>query len=311
MNQELEPQQYYPLYQEEDVPLIDVRKSALRKLVWGTILILFAFMVLGFTIRFPNEINLPFVLKSDQPETIYQFSHTVFLLERMVSEQEKVAVGQPLVKITSPEIVEMVTNISSNQSELNYHIGQTDLTIRKEKEILKSQMKSLKLNRERQKQERTLLKTALESEITTLTAKMEHAKKQYQIYKQLYQSGTEAQIEMEEKHQTLITTTNQLKQARNQYQKEFSELSFGIMGSREKQKELARKSQKLAIEYDNKTVAIEEQIRLAKSKLAQNYGNYEIVKGGILLKANTKGIISFLFPGDKEVPASTTLLKNK
>ena len=309
MNHELEPQQYYPLYQEEDVPLIDVRKSTLRKLVWGTILLLAAFIALGFTVHFPNEITVPYVLKSEQPERIYQFSHTVFLLDKMVAEQEIVQVGQPLVKITSPEIVEMLASINQKESELVYHLEQAALAVSSEKDILRTQMKSLKVDRERQKEEQRILKAALEADIQTLSKKQKYAQKQYKTYQQLYKSGTVAEVELEEKEQLLITANNELKITRNEYQKQLSNLYFNIKHSREQQRKLDKEGKKLGIDFENETVALNEQIRLAKAKLLQNYGDYEVADNSIILKATQEGKVNFLFAGDKEVLAGTTLLK--
>lgn len=309
MDPELEPQQYYPLYQEEDVPLIDVRESTLRKLVWGTILILVAFIGMGSTLRFPNEITVPFVLKSNQPETIYQFSHTVFLLEKMVSEQEAVNIGQPLVKITSPEIVEMLILLDQKEHELAYHLQQTVVAVNKEKDILMAQRRSLQVNIERQKEEQHILKNASVLDSITLTKKMEYANNQYQIYKRLYESETASEVEMTKRQQLLITATNQLALNNNNYQNQLSALYFSIKAHREQQQQLEEEKQKLVIDFENTTIALQEQIRLAKNKLTQNYGKYEITKDGLILLANRNGLVSFLFAGDKEVVPSTTLLK--
>ena len=67
---ELEPQQYERIYWDEDVPVKDVRKSALRKLVYVGGGLCLVFSILAIFIKFPDEVELPFVVKSDQSEDI-------------------------------------------------------------------------------------------------------------------------------------------------------------------------------------------------------------------------------------------------
>ena len=63
---DLEPQQYKRLYWEEDVPVKDVRKNALRKFVYIGSLLCLVLIVAGLLIRFPDQIELPFVIKSNK-----------------------------------------------------------------------------------------------------------------------------------------------------------------------------------------------------------------------------------------------------
>src|SRR3954471_10919021 len=102
--QDLEPQQYQQMYWEEDVPLADVRKSVLRKFVYiGSILCLL-FLTLGFFLKFPDQVELPFVIKNNQSEQIYRFPYPVYVIQKYIQPHDAVVKGQRLVRITSPEI---------------------------------------------------------------------------------------------------------------------------------------------------------------------------------------------------------------
>ncbi len=70
---ELEPQQYQQLYWEEDVPLQDVRKNALRKFVYIGAILCLVFVTIGFFVKFPDQIELPL-----SPGVINRKKSTVF-----------------------------------------------------------------------------------------------------------------------------------------------------------------------------------------------------------------------------------------
>ncbi len=123
---DLDPQQYGDLYQEDDVPLADVRKNTLRKFIYIGVGVLLSFILLSVTVQFPNQLHFPFVLKNNQTEEIYRFSESVYVLESYVNSQQLVENGSRLLKITSAEIVELVED---------YQLAQTKLTLFKENEL--------------------------------------------------------------------------------------------------------------------------------------------------------------------------------
>lgn len=309
MEHELEPQQYQDIYRQEDIPLVDVRQSVLRKWMWGTIIIIAAFTTLGFTIKFPNQINVPFVFKSEQTESIYQFSYTVFLLEKKVSEKSKVEEGQTLLKITAPEIVEQLSIINQAESQLKYHLNQEKRIIDKQAEISKLKGKQYELATTETKDALDLLRKAFEVEEKTLQANEKFAKEQWQNFLQLYQNDGVAAIDVEEKEQAYLETVNALEQARRNFQGKESSLSFSIQKNANEQKTVEQAYKKLHLDYQNKIINLEEQIRLAKLSLVQNFGNHIIESDGIVLTAESSGIVSFLFSGDKEVTEGNILLK--
>src|SRR6478736_6823311 len=96
---DLKPVQYQKLYWEEDVPLRDVRKSTLRKFVYLGCILFLIFIFIGLFIKFPDQVELPFVIKSDKSEEIYRYASPVYLVDKYVHPQDIVKKGQPLIKI--------------------------------------------------------------------------------------------------------------------------------------------------------------------------------------------------------------------
>ena len=143
---QLDPQQYGDLYQEDDVPLADVRKNTLRKFVYIGVGVLLSFILLSVTVQFPNQLHFPFVLKNNQTEEIYRFSESIYVLESYVNSQQLVKNGSRLLKITSSEIVELVED---------YQLAQTKLILFKETElaIMQKQVEILDLERQREQEQ--------------------------------------------------------------------------------------------------------------------------------------------------------------
>src|SRR5215210_3671538 len=94
--QDLEPQQYEQLYWEDDVPLEDVRKNVLRKFVYVGAALSLLFLTIGLFVKFPDQIELPFVIKNNQSEQIYRFPHPVYVIEKYIKPQDVVVKGQRL-----------------------------------------------------------------------------------------------------------------------------------------------------------------------------------------------------------------------
>ncbi len=118
---DLEPQQYARHYIEDDVPLKDVRKSTLRKSVYVGLGLFVLIIVAGFTIKFPDEVSLPFVLRGEMPERIYRFPYPVYIEELYAKTGSPVQKGTALVRITSPEVVSLLSNYRAAEAALlNY-----------------------------------------------------------------------------------------------------------------------------------------------------------------------------------------------
>ena len=133
---ELEPQQYQKLYQEESIPVKDVRKSTLRKFVYISSFICVLFIIIGLFVKFSDVVELPFIIKSDQQEETYRFPTPVYVIDKYVKSGDSVHKGQALIKITSPEIATMIGNYREAEQRLLNFEGQKTSSVEKQKDII-------------------------------------------------------------------------------------------------------------------------------------------------------------------------------
>ena len=66
---------------------------------------------------------------------------------------------------------------------------------------------------------------------------------------------------------------------------------------------------KLSIDSKYDSVSLTNRFTLAKNKIRNIYGDFELADGNLILKANDNGIVSYVFDGDKEVVAGSILMK--
>jgi multidrug efflux pump subunit AcrA (membrane-fusion protein) len=101
----LKPLQYRDIYHEDDAPLADVRKNALRLLTCFLLLISLLFVALGSTVRLTRIVSYKFVLRGNEEERVLRFDADIYLNEKYVSVGQTVVPGDPLLRVSLPQIV--------------------------------------------------------------------------------------------------------------------------------------------------------------------------------------------------------------
>lgn len=116
-NDQLEPQQYQRMYWESDVPMKDLRVGMLQKILFFLGILFVVLVTISATVRFPDQLELPFVLKSERQTNIYTFPFAVYITQRYVNTGNTVQKNQRLMTITSPEIVQLIHELNSQQAK--------------------------------------------------------------------------------------------------------------------------------------------------------------------------------------------------
>lgn len=306
---DLEPQQYKRLYWEEDVPVKDVRKNTLRKFVYLGSLLSILFIIAGLLIKFPDQVELPFIIKSDKSEEIYRFSNPVYVTERYTKPGEQVVKGQSLVRITSPEIVLLVNNYNEAEQNLKNFKQQKVLSIKKQREILLTKIEQNKNKIKETEKETAILENRWKSNRSRLEYENEMAIKKYETNKKLFDDGHISKFDLIEIETKKIKASDTLESAKQNYEKNKLTLSYlqnqYLMDINSLNEEL--KKSEIDSKYDS--IALTNQSELVKNKIRNSYGEFEIKDGDIIIKANSNGIISYIFEGEKEVGAGSILMK--
>jgi len=306
---QLDPQQYGDLYQEDDVPLADVRKNTLRKFVYIGVGVLLSFILLSVTVQFPNQLHFPFVLKNNQTEEIYRFSESVYVLESYVNSRQLVKNGSRLLKITSPEIVELVEN---------YQLAQTKLTLFKENElaIMRKQVEILDLERQREQEqvenagkEISSLDQFWVNDSASLAFEWKEKERLLEANRQLHREKVIADFELAQIQTDAVKARNAWSKARDQSVSRKIQLLNQL---KESQIEVSKKRQEIIkqqLEITSKNRGLEQDMQLASDKIRYQYGSFDWEEGGLILKSTGPAKVSFVFDGDKEVLEGNILLK--
>lgn len=307
--EDLEPQQYERMYWEEDVPVKDVRKNALRQLVYIGGLLCAVFLVIGMFVKFPDQVELPFIIKSDQTEEVYRFPYPVYVLEKYVKPGETVRREQRLARITSPEIAALVSSyLEAEQNLLNFS-NQKLLSILKQKELITTEIMQNENKIRETRYEMSVLENTWESNRERLQFEYDEAFEKYEANKKLYNDRVIARFTFLEFEKKKIVASDSLTSQEQKYKKVKFNLNSLLNQYLLEDSSLQVELSKLAIDSKYDSVSLSNQLELAENKIRNTFGDFELQAGDLALKAGRDGTVSFLFEGEKEVAAGSILLK--
>ena len=306
---DLQLQQYQRQYWEEDVPVADVRKSTLRKFVYLGSGLFVLLMIAGAVIKFPDEVSLPFVLKSDVPEDIYRFPYPVYLLEKYAPSGSKVAPGAALVKITSPEIVTMINSYREAEQQLANYNKRNPRYLGNQQEMLRIRMTQNSRRNTEATRQLALLNTTWKSNEARLKFELDDATKKLEQNEKLYKAKYISGLELKEYESRQVKAADALLSAEQSYDRERSAILASTNQNELENASIVRESAQASIGSASDSITLANKLVLAQEKISNTFGAYEMDGGNLILKAAKNGTVSFLFEGDKEVPGSAILLK--
>lgn len=307
LERDLEPQQCQQLYWEEDVPLKDVRKSVLRKFVHIGCILCLLLGTIGFCVKLPDQVVLPFIIMNNQSEQLYRFSYPVYVTEKYTQPNDTIIKGQRLVRITSPEIVDLINNYrEAEQNLLNFSSSKV---LAFEKEIIKNRMQQNRINIAEVQTELAILENKARSNLATAEYEKEATQKRYQVMKDLYEAKVSSKFELMEYEARKNRAADELESAKQNYQK--AKHSLAALQSKYSLDTILAMEELGKATYNVKhdSAYLDNQYALAKNKIQNTFGDFELEGGDLILKGRAKGVVSYEFNGEKEVPAGSILLK--
>lgn len=306
---DLEPQQYSDLYFESDVPLADVRKNAIRFLVYGAVLILGAMVFMSFVIHFPTEINVPITLKNEGKEEIIRFPYSIYITETFVEVNDTVTKGQPLISIGSPEITQLINQMEKGKSNLDLQStyvarafeDQINL-LKSESDILENEVRGIQVEIADLEQQRNTECDALQNVYVS-------NRKIYEAKQKAYEAGAIAKLEYQSAETEKIRTFDALQTKWQEYNTLINAKSSQIAVIHSKLKRKEKEIKTIRSEYKNDYSSVDTELKHAKNQLTYNFGDYTVENGKLILLSNKPGKVSYLFEGEKELKSGQILLK--
>ena len=305
----LEPVQYEDLYREDDVPLQDVRQSALRLFVYLGAGLTALFVVLGATVEIPRQLSFDFVLKGDRQEHVYRFFEGVYLEAKRVEVGDPVEPGTPLVKVSSPQAVAMVAAYEDALARKRI-FETTEMPLYQSRiEALgleKAQLEAAAREHQRQKE---LGWNVYKAELDKLTYLAEEAARKHARTGGLAAKALVSQDDLERAKAAMILARTELAALRENRRKEVGERDAQIEAATLQQQIVAQQEGEKAQEAQGQLAKLQNEIDQAYQALRRSYGDFAIEGGGLVLKAPYAGRVSYVTDEDRDVASGETLLK--
>jgi hypothetical protein len=308
---ELEPQQYGNLYWEEDVPLVDIRKNALRDMMYFGFLLFVILSILGFTVKFQDQIDLPFVVKGETPEEIYRFSSPVFVTGSYIAPGAKIVKGQPILSITSPEIVGLINNYRESKEHVDNYRKNKNASGTKQKEILETKIRAAEGRIDELKRELVTLDNTWKSNCKRLDFDVASSDKNYATNKELCDGKYISRNELKEFEEKKVRSEDARNTGGLTYEKEKNQLSTQLNQALLEIMSINQELSKTVSETHYDSSMLTTQLEIAQNRITNTYGNFEIAEGGLILKASEDGVVSYVFQGEKEVQSGAIVMKIK
>ena len=306
---ELEPQQFERHYWEEDVPLQDVRQNALRKSVYFGLGLFVLIVLAGSLIKFPDEVTLPFVLRGETPERIYRFPYPVYIEQLYGQPGSNVKAGDKLARITSPEIVQLINNYRQAEDALANYRAHKTRAVTDSRDIIRLQAAQNMHMLQEIQQRQSSLQSTWKSNMARLQYEKEEAEKRLNQNQSLYKSKAISALELKEYEAASIRATDALNTATQNYHRDANALSQEAARYSLQSTSLVKEEDRYSADARTDSASLMGTLAQTRNAIQHTFGNFEIEGGSLLLKAEKDGLMSFLFEGDREVPASAILLK--
>ncbi len=306
---ELEPQQYQRLYWEADVPVRDLRVRLMRRLLYAAIVLFLVICAVAAVVRFPDQIELPFVLKNELREEVYKFPYTVYLLEAYVETGDEINPGTPLLRITSPEIAALINRYREVSARVDNLNNTRRVAEMRQQDMVRANIRQyLQAVEEQQRLMVLAYSTRLAGE-NEMAVELKEAEEKLLAYQNLRAENIGARFDLVAQETRLAQLQSSLSQVRLRFEKD----SVGIQHSiaqRLLDKELAENQlAKLIATFRADSTEAAVDLDLANRRIADAFGAFEIADGAVIVKSALQGRVSFLFDGEKEIRGGATAIK--
>jgi len=305
---DLQPQQYADLYQEEELPLGDLRPRALRRLGYGGLVGLGLLLAGAATLPIPLQQNVDFELRGTQPEETYRFPQPVYVQRRLVQAGQQVATGAPLLVISSPQITELSTAYRQARWQRQQFEQHDTLLYLAQRRSLQLELARQRLSSTQLRQELALKQRQQQLRLSQLAFAAQTARQRL-LANQPLEGRYLARAELRGLEQEARRTATELATDRTGFQRELASLRHSLTRLALDQRQSQQQLERLALERRLRGLALQQSEQLAGQRLRLNYGPFAVSDSGLVLKAPQAGQVSFVFDANKEVPAGTILVK--
>lgn len=287
----------------------DLRVRLMRKLLVAAVAVFLMICVTAYFVKFPDQIELPFVLKNDVREEVYKFPFPVYLLEQYVQTGDAVMPGQRLLRLTSPEIVAMLNDYGEALKDSANLRGARHTSTLRQLDIIRANLRQNLASMEAYTRQLELNKQTWAAHEQELRFKLQDATEKSEAYKSLYEKRTVARFDMTDKENQQKQAENALQQEKLRYDRENLRLQSAINQLQIENQIAQNQLAKLEADFQADSAALSGKLELARRRITHTFGMCDIKEGAIVVNSPIEGKVSFLFEGEKEVNSGATVLK--
>ncbi|GAA4464736.1 HlyD family efflux transporter periplasmic adaptor subunit [Nibrella saemangeumensis] len=308
--QELDEIQYTDLYHVDDAPIADLRLKALSRAGWWAVALVLVGIVAGFAIVLPDTITTPFVLKSEGAEAIYRFPSNVYIEKMHVKNGQAVKAGDVLLEISAPDIAAISNElVTARHSLTNFERFRT-ASAANERKMTEVNIRQIQEDIALKQTQLEIVERKWASESARLSYDEQEAKRIWQTNTELFKNGDISRNDLKQLEGTYMRARTAQEQAQQNYLDQRNALNQQIVAQRLAITSLETKIAKSNTELMQEKERLNSQLVTGQKRIQGMYGAFSVTENNhLLLKAERNGTISFLFDGEKEVPAGTILLR--
>lgn len=306
---QLEPQQYQRLYWEADVPVRDLRVRLMRRLLYAALVLFAGIIATAAVVRFPDQIELPFVLKSEVREEVHKFPYPVYLLEQYVQTGDSVRPGDPLLRITAPEITALISRYREAAAAAdNLNTARRTAELRQQ-DVLRAAVRQNLLAADEQRRQLDLARQTWAAHERERLAELREAEDKLAAYQKLRAEAIGARLDLVAQETRVAQAQNALRQEKLRFEKDSARLQNTVAQLLLDNEVAESRLAKSAADFRADSLAAASSLDLARRRLTDAFGVCDIADGAVVLKSALHGRVSFLFEGEKEIREGATVVK--
>jgi multidrug efflux pump subunit AcrA (membrane-fusion protein) len=307
--EDLRPVQYQDVYHADDHPLIDVSKSAARWTAYLLTAVMLLLIFLGSNVKLARYVTYKFVLEDSEEGQVYRFFDAVYLEQKYGSVGQEVLPGDPLLRIRSPQIVNLINSYetSKERQKLFESLGGSLYADKSAAALLEKERAAKK--REAAEKQAEKARTIYENALAEQKFLVEGAQRRSRAVQELFAEGVGSRLDVDKAKEELLLAEHRVKAIKETYEKELLNLRSQMEVSDIDKAMSQHDYSSVGREMRNQREQLKGDAELAYQKILQNYGDVNIENGSLVFKASTKGTISYVIDAGKDTPAGAVIMK--
>ncbi|GAB2592044.1 HlyD family efflux transporter periplasmic adaptor subunit [Spirosoma areae] len=307
---ELDEKQYEDLYHVDDAPLADVRQRVLSQLGWWAVVLVMIGAGLGLTIKFPDMIQVPFVVKSEVAEAMYRFPSTMYVEQTLVKVGQPVVAGTPLLEVSSPEVAALVDEFSVARTKLNQYQQFRTASTGNERQMLELNRAQIQEDIRLNQTQVDVLQKKWASESVKLHYEVNEAQRLFRMNQEFYRQGDISRNDLNgfEAAQLRMEYANQ--SATQNFRQDERSLHQQIASKKLEISSINQQLSKKSTDFQAEGALLRSSLEAIRKRIEGRFGLFSVtVDNHLILKAGRAGTVSFVFDGEKEAASGATILK--